>query len=87
MSSGPGVDKPRRENDPNRKVGREYIYQPTGMDAWDPKPFHPAPGSPVRITSGPGVGRVKKPFAYVEHAETGEFHGMVNRASLKPRGK
>jgi hypothetical protein len=74
-------------NDPRRKVGREYVFQPVGLDAWDPKPHHPPPGSPVRITSAPGVGRVSKPFAYVEHAETGEFHGMVNRASLQPKGK
>ena len=74
-------------HDERRKVGKEYLYQPTGLDAWDPKPHHPKAGDPVRITSGPGVGRVQKPFAYVEHAETGEFHGMVNRASLQPKPK
>lgn len=74
-------------NDPRRKVGREYLYQPTGMDAWDPQPHHPEPGTPVRVTKGPGVGKVGKPFAYIEHAETGQFHGMVNRSSLVPKRK
>jgi hypothetical protein len=70
-----------------RQVSREFVYQPTGLDAWDPKPHHPKPGTVVRISSGPGVGRVSKPFAYVENVETGEFHGMVNRASLQPKRK
>lgn len=76
-----------RAESPRRKVGREFVYTPVGMDAWDPKPHHPAPGTVVRMTKAPGVGRVSKPFAYVENAATGEFHGMVNRSSLKPKRK
>jgi hypothetical protein len=52
------------------------------MDAWDPKPHHPAPGTRVVYSDQSGVGRGKGPFRYVENADTGEFHGMVNRASL-----
>jgi len=80
-------DSPDRANARQRSMGQTFTYQPVGTDLWDPSKYAPKPGDPVRVTSGPGVGRVKKPFAYVEHAETGEFHGMVNRASLQPRKK
>jgi hypothetical protein len=54
------------------------------MDLFDPKVTHPA-GTPVRIVKAPGVGRPPKHFEYVEHADTGEFLGMVLGNSLRPR--
>lgn len=52
------------------------------MDLWDPRPHHPAPGTEVVLSNQSGVGQAKGPFRYVENAETGEFHGLVNKASL-----
>lgn len=63
---------------------RRYAYNPVGMDAFDPKANHPAPGQHVVLSEQSGVGRGSGPFRYVEHAETGEFHGMVLRSSLTP---
>lgn len=63
-----------------------HEFHPVGMDLFDPKVKHPA-GTPVRIIKAPGVGRPPKTFEYVEHAETGEFLGMVLGASLRPRTK
>lgn len=63
---------------------RRYAFNPVGMDAHDPKPNHPTPGAHVVLSDQSGVGRVKGPYRYVEHAETGEFHGMVLKSSLTP---
>jgi hypothetical protein len=63
---------------------RKYAFQPVGMDAWDPKPFHPPAGTHVVLSSQSGVGRGTGHFRYVENAETGEFHGMVLKSSLVP---
>jgi hypothetical protein len=63
---------------------RRYAYQPVGMDAFDPKPFHPTPGTHVVLSDQSGVGRKAGPFRYVENADTGEFHGMVLKSSLVP---
>ena len=60
-----------------------YEYHPVGLDAYDPKPFHPTPGTRVRLSNQSGVGQAKGAFRYVEHADTGEFHGMVLKNSLK----
>ena len=61
-----------------------YAYNPVGMDAFDPKPSHPTPGTHVVLSDQSGVGRRAGPFRYVEHADTGEFHGMVLKSSLIP---
>jgi len=63
---------------------RRYAYNPVGMDAYDRKANHPEPGAHVVLSDQSGVGRVSGPFRYVEHAETGEFHGMVLKSSLVP---
>lgn len=67
-------------------MGGVFEFHPVGMDKFDPKVKHPA-GTPVRITKAAGVGRPPKGFEYVEHAETGEFLGMVLGGSLQPRKK
>ena len=41
-------------------------------------------GTLVRKCAGPGVGRVSKPFAYVERADNGQFLCMVLVDSLRP---
>lgn len=71
----------------DRRSGQVFEYQPVGMDAYDPKDFHPKPGDAVRYSNKSGVGQAKGPYRYVENAETGEFHGMVLRSSLKPKKK
>jgi hypothetical protein len=63
---------------------RRYAFNPVGMDAWDPKPSHPAPGTHVVLSDQSGVGTRAGDFRYVEHADTGEFHGMVLKSSLTP---
>jgi hypothetical protein len=63
---------------------RRYAFQPVGMDAWDPKASHPAPGTHVVLSDQSGVGRKAGPFRYIENAENGEFHGMVLKSSLVP---
>lgn len=63
---------------------RRYAYNPVGMDAYDVKPQHPTPGAHVVLSDQSGVGRGKGPFRYIEHADTGEFHGMVLKSSLVP---
>lgn len=63
---------------------RRYAFQPVGMDAMDPRPSHPTPGSHVVLSDQSGVGRGSGPYRYIEHAETGEFHGMVLKSSLVP---
>lgn len=75
-----------------RGSGQVYTYQPVGMDKFDPKPYAPAPGAPVRKSSQHGVKggaamASRNGFAYVEHAETGKFHGMVLKNSLQPKKK
>ncbi len=65
-------------------LGSVHEFHPVGMDLFDPKVTHPA-GTPVRIVKAPGVGRPPKHFEYVEHADTGEFLGMVLGNSLRPR--
>ncbi len=87
MSGHGSAPPPDRANDPARRMGREYAFEPVGMDLFDPKDIHPASGTAVRMISGPGVGRAAKPFTYIEHADTGQFHGMVLRASLQPKKK
>ena len=73
---------------PGRQVG-SHTFNPVGLDMWDPKSFHPSPGAGVNISkSGPGnVGQPRRGFAYVEHPETGESHGLVLRASLTKNPK
>lgn len=63
--------------------GQVFEFHPVGVDAFDPKPHQPKPGDPVRYSNQSGVGQAKGPFRYVEHAETGEFKGMVLRSSLR----
>jgi hypothetical protein len=74
-------------NDRRKPGGQVFEFQPQGMDSYDPKPYHPAAGTPVRLSNKSGVGQLKGPYRYVEHATTGEFHGMVLKSSLRPRGK
>jgi hypothetical protein len=64
---------------------RRYAFNPVGMDAMDPKPFHPAPGTPVVYSNQGGVGGHRAGnFRYIENAEDGTFHGMVLKSSLTP---
>jgi hypothetical protein len=62
---------------------RRYSYNPTGIDAWEPKDHHPAPGTHVVLSGQSGVGQLRGASRYVEDAADGRFYGMVNRASLK----
>lgn len=65
-----------------------YAFRPVGMDAYDPKPEHPNPGTHVVLSeadnaqqAGAKRGRLGA-FRFVENAETGESHGMVHKNSL-----
>lgn len=66
---------------------RRFIYDPTGWDMFQEKRGSLKPGDEVVLSNQSGVGQLKGPFRYVEGAESGEFHGMVNRSSLKPAGR
>jgi hypothetical protein len=62
-----------------------YRFEPTGMDAWDKRPHHPPAGTVVQKTQPPGTPRNgTMGHSFVENAATGEFHGLVSNASLKP---
>lgn len=64
---------------------RRYSYQPVGMDAMDPKQFHPTPGAEVVFSDQSGTGSHRNgKYRYVEGADNGEFHGMVLASSLVP---
>jgi hypothetical protein len=64
---------------------RRYAYQPVGMDAWDPKPSHPKAGTQVVFSNQGGMKSHRSgPFRNIEHAETGDYHGMVLKSSLIP---
>lgn len=64
-----------------------YEFNPVGMDAFDPQPFHPAPGANVVQSNKSGIGKppgaTGKHYKYVEGADSGEFHGMVLKNSLQ----
>ena len=63
---------------------QDYLYEPVGLDAFDPKPHQPQPGSEVHPIRPPAGCPNPTPMGmiYVEDAETGEFHGLVLIASL-----
>jgi len=67
-----------------RKRRTVYVFRPVGLDAWDPLPHQPAPGTRVvkiQPRFGPRNGTMS--HCYVEDAETGQFYGLVLEASLK----
>lgn len=65
------------------RKGSVRVFEPVGVDLWQPIPKGPKPGDRVRVTTAAHVGQAPKPWIYVEDAETGDFRGMVLRASLK----
>jgi hypothetical protein len=86
---GEGVFRDRRpqpEPKPRKKPFRHtHIFQPVGMDAWDPK-VHPgsqaiAPGTPVKRVSQVGSGRLA--FHWIEDRDGNRM--SVWKSSLQPR--
>lgn len=60
-----------------------YIFEPVGLDWFDPKPHQPKPGTRVVKTQPHGCPKNgTMGFTYVEDAETGEFYGLVLLNSL-----
>lgn len=65
-----------------------YEFHPAGWDVYDPRPHHPLPGTHVVLSMQSGVGTrppggMGKDYRYVEHADTGDFYGMVHKDSLR----
>jgi len=66
-----------------KATGRIFTFTPVGLDIWDARPNHPAPGTRVRKCQPPGTPRNgTMGHCFVEDAETGEFYGLVLLASL-----
>lgn len=65
------------------KRGRVYIFDPVGLDRFDPKPQQPEAGTRVVKTQPYGAPRNgTMGFTYVQDAETGQFYGLVLLNSL-----
>ena len=63
-----------------RKV---FKFNPVGMDLYDRRPHHPAPGTEVVKTQPAGCPRNgTMGHTYVADAATGAFYGLVLTASL-----
>lgn len=61
-----------------------YVFDPVGLDLYDPKPFHPAKGARVVKTQPRGCPKNgTMGFCYVADAESGKFYGLVLLNSLK----
>lgn len=61
-----------------------YIYEPVGLDRFDPKPHQPKPGTRVVKVQPRGCPKNgTMGFCYVEDAESGAFYGLVLLNSLK----
>jgi hypothetical protein len=66
-------------------MSKRYIFQPTGLDLFDPKP-HQAPAGTVVVKTQPH-GCPKNGtmgFTYIKDAETGQFYGLALLNSLVP---
>ena len=60
-----------------------YRFVPVGMDVWDRRSHQPPVGALVVLTQPHGCPRNgTMGHAYVKDATTGEFYGLVLRASL-----
>ncbi len=71
---------------------RTYVFEPVGLDLFDPSEYGPARGARVVKCQPAGIGcpksgNVGRHWAYVEDAYTGRFYGMVLRASLTSAGQ
>lgn len=63
---------------------QDYLFEPVGLDLFDPKPHQPEPGTevtPIRPPHG-CPNPIPMGMIYVNDAETGEFRGLVMIASL-----
>ena len=66
-----------------RKRAARFVFHPTGLDLFDPKPHTPPAGTVVVKTKPHGCPRNgTMGFAYVEDAVTGAFYGLVHLTSL-----
>jgi hypothetical protein len=64
-----------------------YRFEPVGLDVWDRRKNQPTPGTRVVLTQPVGVPRNgTMGHVFVADAETGEFYGLVLKASLKKEG-
>ncbi len=63
---------------------QDYLYEPVGLDLFDAKPHQPEPGTEVRPIRPPYgcPNPVAMGMIYVQDAESSEFRGLVNIASL-----
>jgi hypothetical protein len=67
-------------------MSRIYVFQPVGVDRFDPHDLTPPPGTEVVKTQPVGCPpNGTMGHCYVEDAETGEFYGLVLLASLADR--
>lgn len=66
------------------KRARVYLFEPVGLDVFDPKPYQPEPGARVVLTQPHGCPKNgTMGFVFVNGAESGCFHGLVLKASLR----
>jgi len=63
---------------------QDYLFEPVGLDLFDPKPHQPESGCEVRPIRPPHGCPDPTPMGmvYVEDPETAEFYGLVLIASL-----
>lgn len=65
------------------KKVRVFVFEPVGLDRFDPKSNHPKPGARVVKTQPAGCPRNgTMGMCFVNDAETGEFRGLVLLNSL-----
>jgi hypothetical protein len=66
------------------KRSRVFTFEPVGMDVWDRRAHQPERGTRVVKTQPFGCPKNgTMGMVYVQDAETGDFYGLVNKASLK----
>jgi hypothetical protein len=69
------------------RVGSKYVYNPVGMDVFDPK-VKLAAGTVVKVGNLPQAPKANTMGqCYVFTTDTDEFLGMVSTSSLTPAPK
>lgn len=82
------MTKLRHGMDSGQPGKTRFVFQPVGLDLFDPKAHSPKPGTVVVKVQPAGCPRNgTMGFTYVEDADTGEFYGLVLLNSLTREGK
>jgi len=80
----------RTDQQKGRKMAKRYKFVPAGIDRFDRRPHHPAPGTVVTLTPKGDRNIIGCPpqgtmgHVFISDAETGRFIGLVAKVSLKP---